>query len=171
LIGISAVTIVFIAFNFLYLKDYFNAVQPVRYILKQETKDEFLSRNVGSYPAMRYVNNNLPDDVRIFLMFLGRRGYYLDRPYYHEKSFGMNTLSGMVKASADKQDFQAYLQSLDCTHILMRTDLVNKYLHDNFPEKTIICFLDLAKKCWKPIYESNGYAVMEIRNDRQKQYF
>jgi hypothetical protein len=125
LIGISAVTIVFIAFNFLYLKDYFNAVQPVRYILKQETKDEFLSRNVGSYPAMRYVNNNLPDDVRIFLMFLGRRGYYLDRPYYHEKSFGMNTLSGMVKASADKQDFQAYLQSLDCTPCkkMLETDL------------------------------------------------
>jgi hypothetical protein len=75
----------------------------------------------------------------------------------------------MVKASADKQDFQAYLQFLDCTHILMRTDLVNKYLHDNFPEKTIICFLDLVKEYWNPVYESNGYAVMELRNDRQKQ--
>jgi hypothetical protein len=52
---------------------------------------------------IRYI---LPDDVRIFLMFLGRRGYYLDRPYYHEKSFGMNTINGMVKASAGKQDFQ-----------------------------------------------------------------
>jgi hypothetical protein len=163
LIGISAATIVFIAFNFLCLKDYFNTVQPVKYILNQETKDEFLSRNVGSYPAMKYINENLPDDARIFLMFLGRRGYYLNKPYYHERSFGMNTLSGMVKASADKQHFQTYLQSLDCTHILMRTDLVNKYLHDNFPEKTIICFLDLVKECWKPIYESNGYAVMEIR--------
>jgi hypothetical protein len=44
----------------------------------------------------------------------------------------------------------------------MRTDLVNKYLHDNFPEKTIIHFLDLAKECWNPVYESNGYAVMEV---------
>jgi hypothetical protein len=159
LISIFAVTIIFIAFNFLYLKDYFNTVQPVKYILNQETKDEFLSRNIGSYPAMRYVNNNLPDDVRIFLMFLGRRGYYLNRPYYHEKSFGMNTINNMVKASQDKQDFRAYLQSLDCTHILMRTELVNKYLHDNFPEKTIIRFLNLVKECWNPIYELNGYIV------------
>jgi len=44
----------------------------------------------------------------------------------------------------------------------MRTELVNKYLHDNFPEKTIIRFLDLVKECWEPVYESNGYAVMEI---------
>ncbi len=168
LIGIVAVVVAFVAFNFLYLKNYFNTVQPVNYILNQETRDEFLSRHVGSYPAMKYINENLPDDVKIFLMFLGRRGYYLNRPYFYERSFGMNTISGMVKASADKQDFQAYLQSLDCTHILMRTELVNKYLHDNFPEKTIFRFLHLVKECWKPVYESNGYAVMEVRNDQQK---
>jgi hypothetical protein len=166
LIGIFAVTIIFIAFNFLYLKNYFKEIGPVRYILNQETKDEFLSRNVGSYPAMRYINENLPGNVKIFLMFLGRRGYYLNRPYYHERSFGMNTINNMVKASADKQDFQAYLQSLDCTHILMRTNLVNKYLHDNFPEKTIICFLDIMKEYWKPVYESNGYAVWERCHSR-----
>jgi hypothetical protein len=162
LIGIFAVTIIFIAFNFLYLKNYFNEIGPVKYILNQETKDEFLSRNVGSYPSVKYINENLQDDTRIFLMFLGRRGYYLNRSYYHERSFGINTINGMVKASANKQDFQTYLQSLNCTHILMRTDLVNKYLHDNFPEKTIFRFLDLAKECWGPIYKSNGYAVYKI---------
>ena len=162
LIGIFAVTIIFIAFNFLYLKNYFNEIGPVKYILNQETTDEFLSRNVGSYPAMQYINENLPDDVKIFLMFLGRRGYYIDRPYYHQRSFGMNTINNMVKASADKQHFRAYLQSLDCTLILMRTELVNKYLHDNFPEKTIFRFLDIMKEYWKPVYESNRYALMEI---------
>ncbi len=162
LIGIFAVIVILISFNVLYLRNCFNALQPVRYILNQETKDEFLSRNVGSYPAMQYINENLPDDVRVFLMFLGRRGYYLNKSYYHERSFGINTINNMVKASADKQDFRAYLQSLDCTHILMRTELVNKYLHDNFPEKTIFRFLDLVKEYWKPVYESNGYAVMEI---------
>ena len=111
---------------------------------------------------MQYINENLPDDVRIFLMFHGGRGYYLDRQYYYEKSFGMNTISGMVKASADKQDFRAYLNSLDCTHILMRIDLFNKYLNDNFPEKTIGCFLNLVKEYRDQIYESNGYAVYKL---------
>ena len=157
-----AVTIIFITFNFLYLKDYFNTIQPVKYILNQETKDEFLSRHARSYPAMQYINKNLPDDVKIFLMFIGGRGYYLDRPYYYEKSFGMNTINGMVKASVDKQNFQAYLQSLGCTNILMRIDLFNKYLNDNFPEKTIIRFLDFVKEYWNPVYESNGYAVYKL---------
>ena len=162
LIVIFAVTIIFIAFNFLYLKNYFNEIGPVKYILNQETKDEFLSRNVGSYPAMQYINKNLPNNVRIFLMFLGKRGYYLNRPYYHEKTIGMNSINGMVKASENKQHLQAYLQSLDCTHILMRTELVNKYLRDNFQKKTIFRFLDLVKEYWKPVYESNGYAVYKL---------
>ncbi|MDI6688758.1 MAG: hypothetical protein QME06_11120, partial [Desulfobacterales bacterium] len=162
LIGILVIVIILISFNFIYVKNYFNRIQPVKYILNQETKDEFLSRNAGSYPAMRYINENLPDDARIFLMFLGGRGYYLDRSYYYEKSFGMNTINGMVKASVDKQNFQAYLQSLDCTHVLMRIDLFNKYLNDNFPEKTIVRVLDLVKEHCKPIYESNGYVVYKL---------
>jgi len=168
LIGIFAVVTILIAFNFLYLKDYFNTVQPVKYVINQETKDEFLARHIRSYPAMLYVNENLPDDSRIFLMFLGRRGYYLDRPYYHEASFGMNTINGMVNTSRNKQDFESYLHSMGCTHILMRTDLFNKYLHDNFPEDTIACFLELVKEYWNPAYESNGYTLIEVRNDKQK---
>ena len=163
LIGISAVIMILISLNVLYLKDYFNAVQPVRYVLGQETKDEFLTRHMGSYPAVKYINKNLPDNVRISLMFIGRRGYYLDKPYYHEASFGMNTINGMVSASRSKQDFQAYLHVLDCTHILMRIDLFNKYLRDNFSEVTTIRFLDLVKEYWNPIYESNGYVIIKLK--------
>ena len=163
LIGISAVIMILISLNVLYLKDYFNAVQPVRYVFGQETKDEFLTCHMGSYPAVEYINKNLPDNVRISLMFIGRRGYYLDKPYYHEASFGMNTINGMVSASRSKQDFQAYLHVLDCTHILMRIDLFNKYLRDNFSEVTIIRFLDLVKEYWNPIYESNGYVIIKLK--------
>jgi hypothetical protein len=138
----------------------------VRYILGQETRDEFLTGHAACYPAIRYVNENLPDDSRIFLMFLGRRGYYLDRPYRHEASFGMGTIKRMVGASRDERDFKSCLQSLNCTHILIRIDMFNKYLQDNFPEEKIGQFLSLVRKYWKPVYQSNGYAVMEIKITR-----
>ncbi len=161
-IGICAVVIILVTCNIFYLKDYFNAIQPVKYILHQETRDDFLSRRIGSYPAVRYINENLPDDAGIYLIFLGRRGYYLDRPYRHEKSFGMNTISAMVEASGDREEFQAYLQSMKCTHILMRIDLFNKYLHDNYREKTIREFLHRVSEYWKPLHASKGYAVYEL---------
>ena len=163
IITISSITVILIAFNFLYLKDYFSIIKPARYVFHQEARDEFLARNIGSYPAVKYINENLPDDSRIFFMFLGRRGYYLDRSYYYDSSFGMKTINGMVKASKDRHDFQEYLQSLESTHILMRTCLFNKYLHDNFSEETIARFMGVAKEYWRPIYVSNRYAVMEVK--------
>ena len=159
LIGVFAVTIIFIASNSLYLKDYFNTIQPVRYILNQETRNDFLTRHVGSYPAMQYINNNLPDNARISLILLGGRGYYMDRHYHIA---GMDALKMMANASKDGLSFQTCLQSLHCTHILMRTDFVNKYLRDNFSRKEIERFINLAEKYWKPVYESNGYAVWDI---------
>ena len=163
IIIISSITVILISFNLLYLKDYFSTIKPARYVFHQETRDEFLARNIGSYPAVKYINENLPDNARIFFMFLGRRGYYLDRPYYYDSSFGMKTIKGMVKASKDRHDFQEYLQSLECTHILMRTRLFNKYLHDNFSEERIARFMGIAKEYWRPIYASNGHAVIEVK--------
>lgn len=163
IIIISSITVILIVFNLLYLKDYFSTIKPARYVFHQETRDEFLTRNIGSYQAVKYINENLPDDSRIFFMFMGRQGYYLDRSYYYDSSFGMKTINSMIKASKGRHDFQAYIQSSESTHILMRIDLFNKYLRDNYSRATIGRFLGLAKEYWLPIYGSNGYAVMEIK--------
>jgi len=161
-IGMCVIVIMLVTGNCLYLKDYFRSIQPVGYILNQETRDDFLSRHLGNYPAVRYVNENLPDDARICLIFLGRRGYYLDRVYRHDQSFGMNTISSMVEASKNRKEFRTYLQSMHSTHVLLRIDLLHKYLQDNYQEETIITFLNRVREYWNPIYESNGYGLYEL---------
>ena len=69
----------------------------------------------------------------------------------------------MVTISAKEEKFKEYIQSMDVTHILMRTDLVNNYLKNNFSQEEIKRFMRLAKKYWKPVYEHNGYAVWDIQ--------
>lgn len=162
LTGVIAATVAFISFNIVYTAGRFNSIRPFGCILKQETKDQFLTRHLPSYPAIKYINENLPADSKIFLIFLGRQGYYLNRPYCHEPSFGMRTIRKMVEASEDRDGFQACLQTMDISHILMRTDLFYRYLHDNFPEEKVGQFLSLANEYLRPVYQSNGYAVMEL---------
>ena len=81
----------------------------------------------------------------------------------NESSFGINTLSHLVSSSTGEAEFQKYVQSMGVTHILMRTDLFDKYLMDNFSKEEIARFLNLVKTDWKLIYEFNGYAVWEIQ--------
>jgi len=113
---------------------------------------------------MDYINNHTTTAAKVLFMFVGNRGYYLDRTYHHDDSFGMKSSNALIRASHNKRDFLACLQSLDCTHVLVRTPLFYKYLKDNFQSEEISRLLDLTRQYWKPIYESSGYVVYEIQN-------
>jgi len=149
--------------NLVYLKNRTNDIKPFPYVMGKETREAFLKRHLLHYDAVKYINNNLPEDAKIFTMFLGRRGYYLDRAYQNEPSFGMSTIRHMVTISTDKEKFVDYIRSMNVTHILMRTDLVNNFLNDNFSTEEIKGFMNVSKKYWKPIYESNGYSVWNVK--------
>jgi len=150
--------------NLVYMKNRLNDIKPFPYVMGKETREAFLKRHLLHYDAVEYINNNLPKNANIFTMFLGRRGYYLDRAYQNEPSFGMSTIRHMVSISTDKEKFVEYIRSMDVTHILMRTDLFEKFLHDNFSKEEIERFLNLFNKYWVKLYEDNGHAVWEIYN-------
>lgn len=157
----SAVTILLI-FNLVYLKSRINVIKPFPYVMGKESREAFLGRHLLHYDAVEYINNNLPMDANIFTMFLGRRGYYLNRAYQNESSFGMSTIRHMVSSSDDEDKFLEYIRSMNVTHILMRTDLVNNFLKDNFSIQENKRFMNLVKKNWELIYESNGYSIWDV---------
>ncbi|RZB36211.1 MAG: hypothetical protein SRB2_02370 [Desulfobacteraceae bacterium Eth-SRB2] len=155
---------VLLIFNFIYLKNRMQIVKPFPYVFGKETRKVYLKRHLLHYDAVEYINNNLPEDAKIFTVFLGRRGYYLERSYKNESSFGISTLRHMVNSSTDEEKFMRYIRSMNVTHILMRTDLIDNYLKDNFSQKEIIRFSNLKKICWKKVYEKNLYTVWDIQN-------
>ena len=149
-------------FNIIYLKYRIKIINPLPYVLGKETKETFLQHHLLHYNAVKFINDTLPDDAIVFTMFLGRRGYYLDRAYKNEASFGMAAIRHMITNADDEEKFLEYIRSMGVTHILMRIDLVNKFLKDNFSKDHIKRFLSLETKYWKKIYENDGYAIWDI---------
>lgn len=149
--------------NVVYLNKYFQSLQPVNYILHQETRDAYLKRHIGSYTAIRFINGHTPTNAKIRLLFLAGRGYYLDRIYEEDASFGMDVIRVLAANAGEEKSFRKYFYSLGCTHLLMRMDLFNKFLRDNYPPATINQFLRLLDKETKIIYhDSQGYAVYQM---------
>ena len=160
---------VFLALNFFYLNNRVHTIKPFPYLLGKESREAFLNHHLLHYDAVEYINEYLPDDANIFTMFLGRRGYYLDRNYKNEPSFGMNTIKGVINSSINEEKFVEYVRSMNVTHILMRTDLVDKYLKDNFSPEKIKRFKNLEKKYWRKIYQDVGYTIWDIKVKRSSQ--
>ena len=153
---------ILLIFSFIYLSNRTEMINPFPYVLGKETRVAFLKHHLLHYDAVEYINNNLPMDAMIFTMFLGRRGYYLERAYQNEPSFGMSTLRNLVKCSNNEKQFVKTIRSMNSTHILMQSDLFHKFLRDNFLKEDIIRFMNLVNKYWSKIFEKNGYSVWAV---------
>ena len=151
-----------IAANLFYLGNQFTAIRPLPYILGEESRDEFLSRQVGSYPAMAFINRELPEDAVVYLLYLSGRGYYLDRDYIYHVGLETAIVKAMVRSSADAAMLAAFLRSLGGTHLLVREELLMKALEDNFPVETIQNLREKLAQCLVKVYESNGHVVYQI---------
>ncbi len=161
--GLLIILFFLAAKNIIYLKNYFQIIQPVNYILNKESKDEFITRHDRSYPAMIYINKHTPENARIRLILLAGRGYYLERIYEEDTSSGIDIIRGLVNASGDDKSFQRYLDSLACTHLLIRYELFQQFLKDNYSQKAIDKLSQQLGKTEEIVYDANGYKVFALR--------
>jgi hypothetical protein len=157
-----AIAVLLVA-NLGYLGHQFTGIRPLPYILGEESQDEFLSRQVGSYPAIVFINRELPRDAVVYLLYLSGRGYYLDRDYIHHVGLETAIVKAMVSSATDAGTLGAFQRSLGGTHILVREELLMKALEDNFPEETVRSVREKLADCLAKVYEANGHAVYRIR--------
>jgi hypothetical protein len=159
---LSSVFIVIMSQNIFYIKNYYQNISPMNYILGRESKDEFISRNDHSYPVIKYINKNTPGNTKIRLMLLAGRGYYLERIYEDDPTMGMDFIRGLVAASNNDKTFQNHIHSLGCTHLLVRIDLFHKFLQDNYSPDTGKLLIQRMNQTMDVIYNKDGYAVYKI---------
>jgi hypothetical protein len=167
--GLVIFLIALLTMNVIYIKEYYLRIDPTNYLHKKESREDFIIRHDSSHPAMMYINKNTPGDSRIRLILLAGRGYYLDRIYEEDPSLGIDIIHGLVAASSNDKIFQNYLNSLGCSHILIKYDLFQQYLYDNYSTATVNQISQRMGKFLEIVYNANGYAVFKLRTDYSSQ--
>jgi len=157
-----SIFIVFMSINFLYIKNYYQNISPMNYVLGRESRDDFITRHNSGYAAIKYINTHTPENAKIRLILFAGRGYYLDRIYEEGINFGMADISGLAANARDDGSFQAYLHSLGCTHLLVQTNLFEKFLQDNYSIDTRNLLIQRMNKAMNVLYNQDGCTVYEI---------
>ena len=149
------------AYNVQYAKNYYLKIDPIKYLLGQESKDDFIARHVASYPAVKFINDQTEQDANIRLILLADRGYYLDRTY--ESSRGVNIIFQFVAKSDDCSVFQNYIHSTEYSHFLMRQDLFLQVIRMNHPPETEQQLLQCMDQTMEIVYSKNLHTVYKVR--------
>jgi hypothetical protein len=160
-VGLLYGTVLFsLAMNGEYLLTQFRYVDPFPFIAGRLGREEYLARFLPEYPSVQHINRHLPSDAVVSLVFVGNRGYYLDRTYV----YGEETLRQLIKKGPSPEDVLSGLKKSRITHFLVQDHLLEKWSLINFTEQEKERMHEFFAKCGHAVHQSRGFTLWSLRN-------
>lgn len=111
----QGLTLAMVLVTLIYNVLFFIKIRPVGVVLGLESSSSFLSRIVGDYTALEYIQTNLPDASRVLMLWDGR-GYYCDQRCIPD--IAHSQWADIVAQHKDVAAVIGYLRSRGITHLL-----------------------------------------------------
>jgi len=150
--------------NARYVFTQYEYVRPFDYLNGTLTRDEYIDKFRKEYPAIRYINENLPQDAKILFFYLGNRGYYCDRDYLFDMQKGVSTLWEIVKKSNSPEEVLTELKNQGITHLLIRYDIFDRWVKNDFEDRERTMVSQFFKKYVKSLYFKWGCGLSRLEN-------
>jgi hypothetical protein len=114
MLGIAAVAV---SFNLYLIWDLWKHKAPGKYLSGEETRDQYLTRNIPRYPMYQAMNRLSPDS-KVLLVYMRNLGYLAERPFHSDSIFEAHTLQTILARDASLEGIRRQLQSLGVTHLM-----------------------------------------------------
>ena len=157
-----AVLFGFAAYNGYYLWRYFQDVAPSGYVTGRETREAYLAHVLPEYPAFQYVNRELSPMTKIYLLFVGRRVYYCEREYFHDGGELPGFLLRAIRSAKEPADVARQLKTRHLTHLLVRDELLIRFLRDNLDPAQQRLWDAFATNHLKNLFRDRGHSVLQL---------
>jgi hypothetical protein len=147
-----------LVFNGFHIYRDFIKIRPAGFLSGIESRDAFLGRLLPSYGAFQYVNRRLPEDAKLFLIYMKNWGFLLERSYYSDSMFESYTIQKIISSSSSAQAIYNTLNKRGFTHILYDTNYVFGNLSTFTPEEKKF-FADFQNKYLALILTDGPYRL------------
>jgi hypothetical protein len=155
--GVVAFTL---GMNGIYVYEQFKEVVPFDFLSGRVSRGEYISKYRREYPAIQYVNKNLPPDALVLFIFIGNRGYYCDKDYQLDNGW----LYKIIK-KADSPEFVLFeLKNRGITHLFISHNIFDKWKKGIFNDKELYILDEFIKKYCKILFFKWGYGVSRLEN-------
>ena len=120
ILGVAACAV---SFNLYLIWDTWQEKAPGKYVTGQETRDQYLARNVPRYP-MYQAMNKLPAESKVLFVYMGNLGYLAERAFHSDSVFEDFTLKKIMEQDGTPEGIRRQLQSLGITHLMLDQNYV-----------------------------------------------
>jgi hypothetical protein len=146
------------AFNGYHLFRDFIKVRPFDVAVGLESRDEFLTRMLPAYPMYRFVNQELPPESRVFLIYMKNFNYLCDRYCYSDAMFEAHTIQKILQYSQSPAEVRDRLKTYGFTYLLYdKAYLLNDLSPLSIEEKRL--FLSFRESYVSLVRQSDNYRL------------
>jgi len=160
-VALILMVIASLAWNMRFLARQFLAVGYYKPVLGMEQEKDFLERKVPGYPAIEFINKNLPSGSRLLCVWTGAYGYYLNRQYYSDTFIEDFTLKKFIRASINGKELSQKLTHAGFTHLYVWLPLLRR----NMKPEQLAIFEDFLKMDTLELFRYQDYSVFRINSN------
>jgi hypothetical protein len=88
--------------------------------------------------------------------------YYCERDYFHDPGDNAWMLVRAIRDAQLPMDLRLNLQKKGLTHLLVREDLLERYLKNNLAPEQFQLWTLFAQRHLKALFQAHGYSVYQI---------
>ncbi|MCX5830471.1 MAG: glycosyltransferase family 39 protein [Deltaproteobacteria bacterium] len=107
-----------LVFNGYHIARDFIKINPLPVAVGLESRDHFLSRTLPTYTMYHFVNQTLPPDARVFLIYMKNYTFLCERDCYADEMFEAHTLQKILREEASPDRVRNRLKAAGFTHLL-----------------------------------------------------
>ena len=144
--------------NTIYTIEQFRSVAPIQYLRGHVSRDQYIEKFRPEYAAIRHANDALPSDAVILSLFIGRRGYYSER----EMFFDIDPFHTVIEKSNSAEELRAKLADRGLTHLLIRFDMFDNWLHNNLDGNKKQIVIDFISDKTIFLFAKNGHGLYQL---------
>ena len=160
LAGIYLSVLSLLCLNALYIFHQFRYVSPLNFISGRVGRDAYIEQYRPDYAAIQFINKEVPYNGIVLGIFLGDRSYYSNRKMVFDfKKFLLNANRQNLPA----KEVKANLDDAGITHLIVRYDLFNKWVDNNFDDHQKGKLASLFNKHMDLIFSKGGHGVFKLR--------
>ncbi|MGX9728507.1 MAG: ArnT family glycosyltransferase [Candidatus Electronema sp. VV] len=150
-----------LTWNGLYIRQQFEKIDPFSYLSGRLSRDEYLAKQIPEYPLLQHINSKLPDSAKILCIFMGWRGYYIDRPHsFEEPSKADGLLAWLKQPRMTAEQIGLRLKEKGFRHFLIRRDLLYNQLRQE-DVSTQQLWVELEQRHFQPLASHLYYILYQ----------
>ena len=156
---IYAFIIFMMGLNGVYLYKLFKSVDPLPYLSRQITREEYIEKFRPEFAALNFSNINLDKNTKLLGLFLGERGYYSD----HEILFKISGFKDIIEKSSNCNEVLTELKALNFTDTVLNYEKLNNWINVNFSTSKKIMIKDFFNHSVDRLFSKGGYGLYHLK--------